>query len=232
MDDLMLRLAADGWVTRLFVLVMLGGALLKGRQILLPTVLYQGAPERRLQLVRIPAAPPRQTARLTAALERLGFRPLGQLVLPVPQLFRGGAADGPQRPEHVVWTLVTDDATTSAEVLGFGEGCGLVTTFRDGAAVQTTYGFGERRVDRDLLMQRTRSVEEMVAVHQRAVARFAAERGEPRAVRTLDDHMRDDASFRGRFARRTLQGVFVRNVVTNGATAGVLLFIAMVTLFV
>lgn len=226
----MLRLAAEGWVTRLFALVMLGGVVLAGRQMVLAMLLYQGAPERRLRLMPIPAAAPRGTARMVATLERLGFHPLGQLALPLPRLFGGSQPDLPQRVEHVVWIMATNDATTSAEVLGAGEACGLVTTFADGAVVQTTFGFGERLVDADLVMQRARSAEEMVAMHQRAVARFVAERGAPRAVRTLHDHMRDDASFRVRFSQRTLQGVYLKSLLTNGATAGLLLFIALVTL--
>ena len=154
-------------------------------------------------------------------LRRLGFNRLGETAIDLP----GGSAS------HFTWVLVDEAGTTEVEVVGddaIQPLASLVTTFGDGAAVQTMHPRGERIRRGDLVCTvEPQSIAAAVERHRAEVASFSARHGRPLIVDSMADHLRHDATYRERHATRFLTGAFLRGtarawLVLGVAAAGVL----------
>jgi hypothetical protein len=156
-------------------------------------------------------------------LRALGFSRLGEVAIDLP---------GEGRP-HYSWVLVDESGTVEVELVTAGAPLlSFVTTFGDGAAVQTMLPRGEsiRRDDFASIVERG-SLAAAVDRHRAEVAAFAARHGRPLLVRTMADHLRHDVTYRERHAHRFLMPPFLREtgkgwLVLAIAAAGVL-YLAM-----
>ena len=137
-------------------------------------------------------------------LRALGFVRLGEVAIDLPG----------QGRTHYSWIVVDDGGTVEAELVG-GPGqqnlVALVTTFGDGAAVQTMYPVGENIRRDDLVsVKEPGSVQDAVDRHRREVDDFSRRHGRPLPVRSMADHLRHDATYRERHAHRFLMPPFLR----------------------
>ena len=137
-------------------------------------------------------------------LRRLGFTRLGEIALDLP---------GESRP-HLTWLLVDETGTVEVELVGdesVSRLVAFVTTFGDGAVVQTMHPRGERiRRDDFVCSTERNSIPAALERHRREVAAFVAAHGQPYVVASVADHLRHDVTYRERHARRFLMTGFLR----------------------
>lgn len=147
---------------------------------------------------------PAELGRWHDELRALGFSRLGETGIDVPG----------QRSTHYSWVMIDETGTVEVELVG-GQGVppllGFVSTFGDGAAVQTMLPLGEtiRREDFVSTVEKD-SVQAAVERHRAEVKAFETRHGRPLPVRSMGDHLRHDVTYRERHATRFLMSGFVR----------------------
>ena len=142
---------------------------------------------------------PREVAECARALEFHGFRRLGAMSVKA----------GKSAP-LTVWLMV-DRAGIHAQLVDRASRprslptslLWLISTFRDGAALETAYLRGVELKEPDLHLQvAPSSVEDAVTAHRRSVERFEQEHGDPVRLGTMAEYLKWEADHRQRFGER------------------------------
>jgi hypothetical protein len=192
-------------------------------------IVYRGADSRRpVDVSHLAIEPTAELAALLARLVALGFRRVGETSLRLPglqlvQLTETGSPvlTGPAIAHQASFVLVDDSGTIVAEAVHVESTeplLSLTTTFADGSVVETMHPLGEAIDDPDFHSGRVAASVGDALVEQRAiVGRWPATHGAPWTVATMADHLRADANYRRRFARRMLRGPLVRRQLVPAA---------------
>jgi hypothetical protein len=144
-------------------------------------------------------AMPAEVADCARRLETHGFRRLGAM----------SAAAAGARPV-TVW-LMLDGAGIQAQLVDRAmrprglpaSVLWLVSSFADGAALETAYLNGVELDEPDLRLQvAPSSVKDALGAHRRSMERFAREHGDPVPIRTMAEYVKWEANHRSRFGER------------------------------
>lgn len=181
--------------------------------------IYLGAPERRAHHVSAEnRQPPPIVRQMLGELTVLGFRRLGETELVLPDNTFVGLLLMRQRPQ-TAWLMVDSAATTLAAVVPIGPLVSLESWLVDDSVVMTTTPAGEDIDDDDLRTSGVKgSLAEAYTHHRLVVDGRAQTHGLPVGIHSMGDHLRQDAVFRQRFARRFLRGAIVRRQLIPLAT--------------
>jgi hypothetical protein len=142
---------------------------------------------------------PAEVADCSRVLELHGFRRLGAV---------SAAADGPR--SQTVW-LMLDGAGIQAQLVDQATRprglpasvLWLVSSFADGAALETAYVNGVELEEPDLRLQvAPSSVKDALQAHRKSMERFSREHGDPLPIRTMAEYLKWEASHRARFGER------------------------------
>lgn len=147
--------------------------------------------------------PGRAAGELIGRLDGLGFRRLGETELTLPEI--GLTATS--------WVRLDAPGTTTAEVVEVaGPGmAALISTFGDGAQLNTSYPIGDRIRDPDLRCARvSTSVADAYAFHRREIDDFGAAHGAPLPIAGMVDFLRREVAGRQRYSQRILDRAWRR----------------------
>ncbi len=191
-------------------------------------LVYRGATERRPRVVTAEQRQPTgAVAELLGNLTGLGFRRLGEVELTVPDTGIVGSLARRQR-QYTSWLMVDSPATTLAEVSEIGPLTSLETWLADDSVVQTTSPVGEDIDEPGLRASAiSRSVADAYQHHRLMVDGRAGAHGQPRGMHSMGDHLRNDADYRRRFARRYLRRALITRRLLPAGLAVVLALVML-----
>jgi hypothetical protein len=142
---------------------------------------------------------PAEVAECARTLEAHGFRRLGAV-----------SAEAERARPLTVW-LMLDGAGIQAQLVDRdtrprglpASVLWLISSFSDGAALETAYLNGVELDEPDLRLQvAPSSIKDALAAHRRSMERFAREHGDPVPIRTMAEYMKWEANHRSRFGER------------------------------
>jgi hypothetical protein len=193
-------------------LLLLGlAAAMVASQTLHALEIYRGSTRRRSRNVsgeRRPVGP--KAAPFVHELLALGFRRLGELELSLPDMGLLGAFRR-RLVKHTCWLLVDGPATSVAVVGEVGPICSFESWLEDGVVIQTLFPRGERIELPDYVSSQVRtSLREAYDHHRRQLDARLGPDSYAQLFQSGGDYLRFDASFRERFARRSLRGPLIR----------------------
>lgn len=171
---------------------------------------YLGASERRSSNVTAEQRqPPAAVRQLLGELTVLGFRRLGETELVVPDLGTVGSLLG-RRRRVTSWLMVDSAATTLADVADVTSMVSFESWMVDDSVVQTTTLAGEDIDEPDIRASVVKgSVAEAYVHHRLMVDSRTGLNGPPVGIHSMGDHLRHDALYRQRFARRYLRRALI-----------------------
>lgn len=193
-----------------FLGAAIGGFIVAAVQLASTIRVYLGASQRRPRNVTAEQRPaPPQVRQLLGELTVLGFRRLGEIELAVPDTSVIGSLFGRQR-RLTSWLMVDSAATTAAEVTEVGPATSFESWLVDDSVVQTTTPMGEDIDEPGLRAAAVKgSLAEAYTHHRLLVDGRATIYGPPRGIHSMGEHMRNDASYRERFAQRYLRRALI-----------------------